>query len=139
MPPPQVVQAGHVEQFSRRAVRFRGVPHDLGGGMHDAPHHLGQLPDGYIFAGADVDVTCLAVALHQKHAGVGQIVDVEELPPGRSRAPDHDFVAAFLARVVEPANHRRQDVPAVQIEVVVRPIEIGGHRRDEVAAELLAV
>ena len=76
------------------------------------------------------------VVLHQEHAGVGQVVDVQELAARRAGAPDHDLARARHLRVVELAHHRRQHVRARQVEVVVRAVEVGRHRRDEVRAVL---
>ena len=61
----------------------------------DVHHQLGELGDRQVVAGADVDA---APARRRRapsvHAGVGEVVDVEELAPRRAAAPDDDLVVA---------------------------------------------
>ncbi len=65
---------------------LRGVPsgfdvskRERGVGADDVADHLGEVADRDVDAGADVDVLGVAVVLHQEQAGVGEVVDVEEL------------------------------------------------------------
>ena len=82
------MQAAHVEQLARRAVRLRRVEPDVDTGCHDVANLLGELADGQIFPGPDVDVIVAVVVFHQEQARVGEIVDVQELAPRRAGAPD---------------------------------------------------
>ncbi len=72
--------------------------------------------------GADVDVALLLEVLHEKHTGVSQIVDMQELAPRLAGSPDRDFRHALELRVVELADEGRQHMGARQIEVVVGPV-----------------
>ena len=64
---------------------------------------------------------------------------MQELPPGRSSAPNDDLRAARLTCIVKLPNHRRQHMRTGEIEIVVWPVEIGRHRRNEIAAVLRAI
>ncbi len=101
--------------------------------------HLGQLANGEVLAGTDVDVIVAVVVLHQEQARVGEIVDVQELAPRRARAPHRRRPRRLQLGFVELAHQRRHDVRARQIEVVARTIQVGRHGRDEVAAILTPV
>ena len=125
---------------------LRGVPSGFvvskasrAAGWTTSRDQLGQLANREVLAGADVDVRQAVVVLHQEHARVGEVVDVQELAPRRAGAPDHDLALAGDLRVVELAHQRREHVRAREVEVVVRAVEVRRHRGDEVAAVLLAV
>ena len=85
---------------------------------------------------ADVHDLGRAVVLAQEDARVGEIVDVEELPPRRPGAPDRHARSAREPRAVDLADQRGEDVGGVEVEVVVRAVEVGRHAGDEVAAVL---
>src|SRR5262245_22704248 len=65
--------------------------------------------------------------------GVGHIIDIHEPSARGTCAPNHDFTAAFDLCLVCFKYERRHAVARTRIEVVVRPVEICRHRRDEVA------
>ena len=136
---PSACRRDDVEQLARHAVRFRRVEGQPRRGIDDGPDQPGQLANREIFARADVDVLQAVVALHQEHAGVGEVVHVQELAPRRAGPPDHDVALAGDLRVVELPHQRRDDVRAGEVEVVVRTVEVRRHRGDEVVAVLLAV
>ncbi len=77
--PAQVVELGDVEHLAGGAVGLGGVEAQRGVGADDVADHLGEVADGDVHAGADVDVFGVAVVLHEEQAGVGEVVDVEEL------------------------------------------------------------
>ncbi len=146
--PSQGLQPADVEQLAGGAVGLVRVPHDLAPVTDDALDDLGEFADGQILARADVDQAVGNVGrsrmLHEIDGGVGHVVDVEELPAGRSRAPElHGGVgrpghSVFPRRThlgfVELAQHRGQHVAGVQVEVVARPVQVGGHERQVVGA-----
>ena len=70
--------------------------------------------------------------------GVREIVDVQELPARAAGPPQRHRLATEL-RVVELADHGRQHVGTLQVEVVARAVEVGRHGGDEVRAVLLAI
>ena len=55
---------------------------------------------------------------------------MQELAHRRAGAPEHHLVAALDLRVVELADHRRQHVRGLEVEVVARAVEVRRHRRD---------
>ena len=81
----------------------------------------------------------LRVVVHEEQAGVSQVVHVEELSSGVARAPHLDLGQAGLLSLVEPPHQGGQDMSVLQVEVVARPVQVGGHSRDEVVAVLTAV
>ena len=64
---------------------------------------------------------------------------MEKFAARRPRTPDHDFARAGRFRLVRLAQKRGEDVRGDEIEVVVRPVEIGRHRGNEVRAVLARV
>ena len=136
MVPPKLVQPGDVQQFSRHAVRLRAIEREVGAGIDDIAERLGELQDRQIFTGPDVDMRGGVIVLHQKHTRVRQVVHMEKLAARGAAAPDGHLTVTAFAGFVEFADQRRQDVRAAQIEVVVDPIEVRRHSRDERTAVL---
>ena len=64
---------------------------------------------------------------------------MKELPARRAGAPGDHLRGAGLARLVEAADQRRQDVGVLRVVVVARTVEVRRHRRVEEDAVLLAV
>ena len=97
--PAEVFQAGAVHQFAHCAVGLGGVELD---GALVANHFgdgLGGFADGQVAAVADVDVAehglgvgvvAGFVEVHDKDAGGGHVVDVEEFTVRRAGAPEGD-------------------------------------------------
>src|SRR5574344_703266 len=54
---------------------------------------------------------------------------MQEFAQGASRTPERDRRVPFLARRLELADHRRQDVSVRDVVVVARPVEVGRHQR----------
>jgi hypothetical protein len=98
-----------------------------------------QFEDGHVLTRADIDVLVAGVVIHEKHARISKIIDMQELAARAAGAPYDDGIDTIDPRVVKLADHRRQHVTRLEVEVVVGPIEVGGHRRDEVAAVLVGV
>ena len=103
-------------------------------------HHLGQLADRQVLAGADVDVLRRVVVAHQEQAGVGEVVDVQELAARASRCPRRrPRGCPRPSRRGTCGSSAGSTCERVEVEVVVRAVEVRRHRRDEVAAVLPAV
>ena len=64
---------------------------------------------------------------------------MEELAPHRAGAPDVDVRRVGALGLVRLDDQRRHDMALHQVEIVARPVEIGRHDRDEVAAILAAI
>src|SRR5689334_21691071 len=86
--PAECGEAGHVEQLARRAVRLRGVEAEHALEAHSLRDGLGQLADSHVRARPNVDWRGIRVVPEQEDAGVGEVVDVEELAAGGAAAPD---------------------------------------------------
>src|SRR5512144_1799808 len=72
--PAELGQPADVEQFSRRAVRARGVKADPTGIADGSRDHAGEFSDRDVLAGADIDQFVSGIGLHQMNAGIGKIV-----------------------------------------------------------------
>ena len=77
--------------------------------------------------------------MHEKYAGAGQIIGVEELAPGRTGAPTNHAGGFGCLRLVEFADQGGQDMRRFEVIVVIRPVHVGGHGADKVAAVLATV
>ena len=87
MPPAEVVQSRDVEPFARRAVGLVGVKANVAAKVNDVGDEPGQIGDGDILAGSDVKKVRAVIVIHEKEAGVGQVVDVQEFAFGLADAP----------------------------------------------------
>src|SRR6266702_5918188 len=99
--PAKLVETADVEQLARRAVGTRGVETDFAAVTDDLGDHAGELGDGDVLAGADIDQLRLRIGLHQMHAGIRHVVDIEELAPRRPGAPHDDALGARNLRLVK--------------------------------------
>ena len=115
---------------SNRSVGFRA--HDVAGPSR-------RVPNRQVDAGADVDVLVGAVVIHQVDARVGEVLDVQELPHRRPGSPDLDLRILRRPCIVELADQGRQHVARREVEVVAWPVQLGRHRRDEVAPVLAPI
>src|SRR5579863_7043028 len=116
--PAEFGNAADVEQFSWRAVGPRGIETDRTAIADGRGHHPGEFGDRDVLAGADIDQLAAGVMLHQVNAGVREIVDIEELPPWRAGAPDHDIAKTGPLRLVKAADQRGDDVAVFGMIVV---------------------
>ncbi len=80
MSPAECVQPRDIEQFAGRSIRLRGIEPQFGFRVNDGADLLRQFTDGDFFSRADVDRFGIVVAFQEKQAGIGQVIDVQELP-----------------------------------------------------------
>ena len=73
------------------------------------------------------------------HAGIGQIVNMQELAPRPARPPNVDISATSNFGFMEIADQRGQDVRVLGIKIVVGSVQVRRHGRYEAAAILAAV
>ena len=137
--PPHALYLGAIHELPGCAVRLAGVPHQLPLEPHHLLHQLSELLDGDLAATPHIDVLQPGVLVHQEDDRVGEVIDVQELPQRRARAPYDDLGGVARLGLVEPADERGQDVRVLRVEVVVRAVEVGGHGGDGVEAVLDAV
>src|SRR5271168_4355658 len=86
-PPPERVNAAHVEQLPRSSVRLARIKHQPASVTKDVANQFGQFADGHILAHADVHDLRRIVLLQQEPAGLGEIMDVKKFPSWGARAP----------------------------------------------------
>src|SRR5829696_10486054 len=77
--PEQLPGTRGVERTARLPVRHRRVPDDLSREAGRVGDGLGELADGGLDAGAEVDRLGAVVALRREHQPLDAVVDVEEL------------------------------------------------------------
>ena len=136
--PAEGFEAADVEELAGGAVGFAGVELDLAFKTDDFSDEFGQLADAEIDARADVDEIGAVGLFEEVDAGIGEVVDVEELALGSAGAPEGDAGCVVDLGLVEFANQRGQDVAAGEVEVVAGAVEVGGHDA-EVAGAVLGV
>jgi hypothetical protein len=76
------------------SISLRGVPSGIAGSNSTRPvkptawaTEAGEFADRELFAGADVDVAGLRVAVEEHEAGLGEVVGMQEFAERRARAP----------------------------------------------------
>ena len=74
--------------------------------------------------------------VHEEHAEVGQVIDIEELAQGAAVAPAGDGLCARLLGFVEATDEGGQHMGVLGMVVVVGAVEVGGHDGDVVRAVL---
>ena len=148
VPPTETVESGDVHELAGGAVGFGGVEDQIAGEAEDACDGLGELADGDVLACADVDEgrgvfgeedgVGVGVEVEQVHAGLGEVVGVQELAAGGAGAPDGDLGRPCLDGLGGFADERGQNVGVGEVEVVSGAVEVGGHG-GEIAGAVLPV
>ena len=109
---------------------------------------MGQLSNGDIRAGSDVNVTehgagALVVLvlwqIHHEDARRGHVVNVQELAIGLAGAPDRDIRRLADLRFMEATQQRGNDVRVLGMIVVTGPIQIRRHDASVVHAMRVTV
>ncbi len=116
--PTQLSQRGHVEHLAGHAVGLAGVEHQAGSGVDNRLDLLGQLLDRQVLTGADLDVARLVVVGHQERAGIGQIIDVQELSPWLATTPNFHRSVTSLFRLMEFPQQSWQYMRILQIKII---------------------
>ena len=73
------------------------------------------------------------------HEPIGTIVDMQKFSARSPAAPDRQIPLSGPCPFMRPAQEAWNDVRAFWVVVVSRTVEVGRHRRDEVAAILSAI
>ena len=136
--PAEGAALGYVEQLARSAVGLGCVPQDAALVAYHFSHKLGKLLDGKLLAGSGVYSLVARIIVHQEHAEVGEVVDVEEFAKRRAVAPACNLFKALFLCFVEAADKGRNHMGVGWVVVVVGAVEIGWHHGDVVSA-ILAV
>ena len=98
------------------------VVNDPASETDDFHDHRSERFDRQVLSGPDVEHLRRRIRrFHQEDAGIGQVVDVEELSPRPAATPDDQLVVAALLGLVGLADQRRQDVARRQVVVSSGP------------------
>ena len=124
-------EAGAVHELARGAIGHGGVEGDGAIKAEDFADGFREFADGDIVAGADVDEVGGVVVSQQENTGVGEVIGVKEFAAGCPSAPDQNLASTGFFGLVHLADESWEDMGGVEIEVVMRPVEIGGHGGEE--------
>ena len=80
--PSQCVQAPNVEPLARRPVGLRRVADEIPVKADDARDYSGEIGDGDVVSGPDVDVRLVRVETYEMNEGIGKIINVKEFATG---------------------------------------------------------
>lgn len=114
-------------EFAWRAVGLAEIMHDFTLEADDVADKLGELEDGDVFAGADIDVLVAGIGLEQEYQCIGAVVGMEKFAARGAGAPDGDALVTAELGLVGLADEGRHDVAGGQVEIVAGAIEIGRH------------
>ena len=106
--PPQRRKLGYVEELARRPVRLRAIEGNTAAIAGHPDDELGELRDGHVLAGADVEVFLLRVVLKEKDASVGEVVNEEKLASWGAGAPHRDGRRVRQFAFVKTPDQRRR-------------------------------
>ncbi len=134
--PTQLGGFAHVQELAGGAVRTGGVPEDFAFVPHNLGDEFGKGLYRQFLARAGIDGLVAGVVVHQEHAEVGKIIDIEELAQGAAVAPAGDALQAGLLGLMEAADEGGQHMAVLGVVVVVGAVEVGGHDGDVVGAVL---
>ena len=107
--------------------------------FEDSRHRLGQFADGQFLARTHVDELFGRVVFHEEHQGIAQVVGVQEFAEGCPGAPAGDGGRTRDLGLMEAPDERREHVRTQRVVVVSGAVQVGGHRRNEIAPVLAAV
>src|SRR3954469_3012963 len=77
--------------------------------------------------------------LHKMHKGVRCILDMQQLAPWSSRAPDHQLASISCFGFMGLSQQAWKHMAGHCVKIVAGSVQIGGHRGDEVASLLPSI
>lgn len=89
--------------------------------------------------GLGVFVVGVLIQLHDVDTGGCHVVYVEEFPFGVSTTPYYDFLCIALDGFVKTSDKGGDDVAVFRVEVVIWPVQVGGHDASVVSSVLPVV
>src|ERR1700680_1916665 len=113
--PPQRRKLGYVEELARRPVRLRAIEGNAAAITGHPDDELGELRDGHILAGADVEVFLLRVVLKEENASVGEVVNEEKLASWGAGAPHRDARRVGKLGLVKSPDERGHHVAGLRL------------------------
>ena len=131
-------QSRGVQELPRRPVRLGGIPGCLAAIAHDLGDDLGKLSDRHVVAHADVDGLGRSRSRRSRCSTASARSSTCRNSRRGSPVPHSVTGPPVDLRLVELADHRRQHVRGVEVEVVARPVQVGRHGRDPAPAVLAA-
>ncbi|GDV21321.1 hypothetical protein ExPUPEC87_01535 [Escherichia coli] len=142
------MQARHIQQFARCAIRFAGIKNHPTFVTHHFGDGLRQLADSAVNARADINVRQHRLGvlqpdfmrqLHHMNARRRHIIDVQKFAHRRTAAPHHHVRRILCRRLVEATQQCWDHMRVTRMEVVVRPVQVGRHDRAVIASVLAVV
>ena len=117
----------HVQQLSGSAVGLGRIKNNCALELNHPHDKLSELSDGDVNPRADVEERTVVARLHKVDARMGQVVDVQELAHGPATTPDDELLVATQLGLVSLANERGEHVAVLEVVVVPRAVQVGGH------------
>ena len=74
--------------------------------------------------------------IHQKQAGVCQIIHIQEFTKGGACSPDNHLRLIFGLSLMETPNQSRKHMGMLRMVIIIGAVEIGGHHADIIRAIL---
>src|SRR5204862_4322416 len=116
-------RACDVEVARRLPIGSGAIPNDLALEAGELADRVGEIADLRLAPGADIHRFRGLKPLGRQQQRARGVVDVEELARWLTGSPEHDFRRSLPPGLDELADHRRDYVGVLEVEVVVRSIE----------------
>src|SRR5262245_28680548 len=93
-----------IDEFTGRAVGFRGIVNDRAGITHDSGNLLSEICNTHIAAYADIYDIGIGIMFQDEHARISEIIDEYELASRISRSPDDNVRRACKLCLVKSSD-----------------------------------
>ena len=141
--PKKFVGPSGVEAPPWLPVRLRLIPRDFSPEPGQLSNEVCQLFDGDFDAGPKIDWVRLIVPFRCQDDGVSAVLNIQEFPRGRSVTPTgKDRLRSRLRpglSLYAFSYKSRNDMGALKIKIISRPVEIYRHEEDTIKAILLTI
>src|SRR5215813_5065717 len=90
-------------------------------------HNLCKVRDADFFTCSNVKETLARIVLHDKDAGIPEVICRQKFALGLAGPPDRNLLCALHFSFMKSPNERGGNMAVLRMKIVTRPIEIGGH------------
>src|SRR5581483_7482451 len=135
-PPAKFLDTPVIQKLAWRSVRFRGISNNLPIETDNSAYQSGELENCELDTRSYIDMACVGVNLHQVNASVGAVINIQKFAAGRASTPYGQLPCPIDLAIVRLPNKCGNDVTGIKVEPVARAVQVRGHRRNKVRAEL---
>src|SRR5262249_16184178 len=118
---------------------FRGIPANAALEPRQLGNGLDELLDGRGDPRRDIDELAALVALRSAEYGNTRVLNVDEVADRPAGAPGDHLTQSRFPGLVMLADQGGDDVGVVQVEIIVRAVQVAGDQYDRVETVLPAV